>query len=144
MNPPLPSVWHPPMARSDSPPALPSPALGSLAHLMCDDRDYGDGEFIPALMRTCLARRARPFYLLFPRTEFFAADRELIGAMAHARTMADVEDAIDDYWVHPANRTWLRRTAGLRVSTLRLRQIAGDYLPPGKPQHPRRGPHSVS
>ena len=114
--------------------AIPAPARGSLAHLFCDDHDYGDEEFLPALMCACLNSHALPLYGLFGQSDFFSADREVADAVAHARTMDDVEAAIDRYWTHPTNRFWLRRAGGVRLSTLRLRQFASDYLPAIKPR----------
>ena len=52
----------------------------------------------------------------YPRVFLSASGRitdgELVGAAAHARTMDGVGAAIDEYWTHPANRQWLRRSAG--------------------------------
>ena len=87
----------------------------------------------------CLARRAAPIFALLGGSDFFAADRELIDAVAGAIAMDEVRAAVDDYWDHPANRQWLRRVAGLRVSTLRLRQVASEYLPLENPSRVRRG-----
>jgi len=124
---------------NDPHPTSRAPARGSLAHLYCDDHDFGDEEFLPAVMAACLATHALPLYGLFRRADFFSADRELVAAVAHARTMDEVEAAIDEFWLHPANRRWLRRGAGVRLSTQRLRRFARDYLvfakaPP--PAHP--------
>jgi hypothetical protein len=51
--------------------------------------------------------------------------------------MDEVREAVDDFWTHPANETWLRRTVALRISTRRLRQIAHGYLPFARPRSTR-------
>jgi hypothetical protein len=131
----LPPALHPPpMPPHGRDPQAHSPAPGSLAHLYCDDHDQGDAEFVPVVMRACLARRALPLYWLLGRSEFFTSDRELAEAVAQARTMDDVEDAIDYYWSQPANRKWLRRVGRIRLSTQRLRSFADDYLVDEKPR----------
>ncbi len=53
--------------------------------------------------------------------------------------MDELRNAIDEFWDHPANRGWLRRVAGFRVSTRRLRRIASEYLPLENPLRTRRG-----
>lgn len=113
-------------------------AHGSLAHLFCDDQDLGDHEFMHTVMWDCMAPRALPLFILLMNTRFFVADRELVSAVAEARTMDEVEIAIDYYWTHPSNRLWLRRVAGLRLSTQRLRRFAAGYLPLGKPRRTPR------
>lgn len=102
---------------------------GSFADRFCEDRRCRLDEFVPMVLRLCLPRRALPAFWLMGRSKFFDADRELIRAVAGAVAMDQVRNATDDYWSHPANRTWLRRWVGLRLSTLRLRRLAGQYLP---------------
>lgn len=95
----------------------------------CADRGCPPEAFESSVLRLCMAAHARPFFALVPHSSFFAADRELVRAVETAISMTDVRNAIDDYWSHPANRTWWRRVARFRVSTQHLRRIAHDYLP---------------
>jgi hypothetical protein len=114
-----------------------APAPKTFCARFCEDHHCAPADFGPALLRVCLQRRAAAIFALAGGAEFFAADRELVEMVAHATAMDDVRDAIDAYWDHPANRRWLRRMAGGRVATLRLRRIAREYLPLENPPRPR-------
>lgn len=92
------------------------------------------------VMRLCLNQQARLLHRLRPNAEIFAADRELVQTVARAVAMDEVRAAVDDFWTHPANETWLRRTVALRLSTRRLRQMAHGYLPFARPRSTPRIP----
>jgi hypothetical protein len=62
----------------------------------------------------------------------FAADLRLIHRVGDAVNLEEVSTAIDDHWDDPKNRGVLRRVFGARISTQRLRLIAGHYVPVGK------------
>jgi len=106
----------------------------SFSFRFCDDQGCAPDEFVTLLLLLCLNRHARLIYRLRPEAELFAADRELARAVARAVALDEVRAAIDDFWNHPANATWLRRTAAFRLSTRRLRRIAHDYLPFTRPR----------
>ena len=89
------------------------------------------------VLQICMARRALPVLVLMRHSGFFAADHELIRAVAQAVTMDEVREAIDEFWSHSANYTWFRRVAGLRLSTTRLRRVASQYLPFARPSRAR-------
>jgi len=135
-----------PLLRPVISPARPAPPAADLrsavcfSRRFCADRGCAEGEFVPAVMRICISPRARPGLALLGRSNLFAADRELVEAVAYALSMAEVRHAIDDYWSHPANRSWLRRMLGLRISTLRLRRLASDYVPFALPRFGRGYP----
>lgn len=86
----------------------------------------------------CLVRRASSIFALMRHPKFFAADRATVQGVANAVVMAESRDAIDEYRSHPTNRSWSRRGVGLRISTLRLRRLATEYLPFANPNRPRR------
>lgn len=51
---------------------------------------------------------------------YFDADLEFIAAVGRGTHLRDFAGDASDYQVHPDNRTWLRRTARLRVSSRKL------------------------
>lgn len=61
--------------------------------------------------------------LLALNPRFFAADLELIMAVARLKTSDELEEEIRDFRADPRNRRWSRRVLKLRVSTRRLRQL---------------------
>lgn len=58
----------------------------------------------------------------------FIADRDLLTSIALARTMTDVNEAIRDFFMEPANHRPLRRLGHVRVSTRKLKAFARPYL----------------
>ena len=58
----------------------------------------------------------------------FQADRDLISNVALATDMELVREAVADFFIHPANRGWLRNVAGIRISTTRLKSIAREFF----------------
>lgn len=109
--------------------ALGQPSSVSFSARFCKEHNCEPGEFVTAVLKHCIARRALPIFLLIRGSRLFALDRELIASIAAAVTMDEVRDAIDDFWDDSANQTWLRRLIGLRVSTRRLRRLVSEYLP---------------
>lgn len=104
----------------------------------CAGEDCAAAEFVPAILRICLAPRARLIFAVMPQSALFAPDRELVRSVAGAISITELRAAIDDYWFYPANRAWWRRRLGLQISTSRLRRVAGDYLPLALPRFPVR------
>lgn len=58
-----------------------------------------------------------------------APDRQLMARVGDACSIEEVEAVISSQARDPANATWMRRTAGFRVSIERLRGIAQRCLP---------------
>jgi hypothetical protein len=83
-----------------------------------------------------LHRHAIPLapFLNLLNPDYFEIDRELINRAALARTIPELNEEIRDYAMDFRNQGGLRRMIGLRLSTRRLRKLAGPYLPakPGK------------
>jgi len=138
MNLILHAMQHPRAAGFQASPIHDLPPSGTFSARFCDDHHCRRDAFVAAVLRLCVARRALPILLLMPNSRFFGADRELIQTVERASTMEEVQDDIDYYWSQPANKTWLRRVVGLRLSTSRLRRVAGEYLPFAKPRRARR------
>jgi hypothetical protein len=76
------------------------------------------------------------------RIGYFKPDRELIHGLARATTPEKFRDEINDYVLNPANASWLRNRAKLRVSTRRVERFAILCLGPNTPvagvRHDRR------
>lgn len=66
------------------------------------------------------------------RSHYFAPERELLEALAHVKSSQQLSDEIRDYISNPANRSWWRRTARIRLSTQRLRRLMGAHRFRGK------------
>ena len=96
----------------------------------CAARGCRREEFIPHLFRRSLHRHALLLALVVAavRHNHFAPDQELIGLAGRARTMRELDDERRDFRHDARNRHWWRTRARLRVSTRRLRRIAGLYL----------------
>jgi hypothetical protein len=91
-----------------------------------------------AIFWRALHLHALPFAPVLLWSRFFAADFDLIGGCMCARSMRELREEIDSNRHHPERRGWLRRRAGFRLSTQRLRRLAGDYLPGSKLPPPFR------
>lgn len=57
---------------------------------------------------------------------FFAPDRILIGGVAEAQSLEAIAEEIRDFFMDPANQTFVRKSCRLRISTKRLKAIAID------------------
>ena len=55
---------------------------------------------------------------------YFTADRELIRRVGESTGRRRVKEEIDDYFNHPANVGWVRRTLRVRLSTHAVRRLA--------------------
>lgn len=66
---------------------------------------------------------------LFP--QHFETDWELIRRAARCSSLRQVDEEIRDFVADPANRSWWRRVARIRLSTQRVRRLARCYLPAG-------------
>lgn len=96
----------------------------------CAARGCRSEEFIPQLLWRSLHRHA---LLVAPvvvtmRQDLFAVDRELIALVGRVRTMRELDEELRDFRYDPRNRHWWRTRVRLRISTRRLRRIAGGYL----------------
>lgn len=64
-----------------------------------------------------------------PQLKVFFPDYELIGRLAEARFVEEVDGAISEFWGHPDNDKWVRRKAKIRISTRRVQRLAAELLP---------------
>lgn len=117
----------------------------SLRERFCHDRRCAPERFAEELFRCCVPRRMRLWARLLGgvKVGLFRPDRELIVRAGGATTIPELRDAIDDYWASPENHWWWRRLGRLRMSTSRLRRIAGEYLPLTPPGHVRSAAKSA-
>lgn len=95
----------------------------------CDRHRCTPAQFRRRVFWFALHRHAVPLAPLLLIGEHFAADHDLIIACGRVKTMRHIWEELEDHRCHPQNIGWLRRQAGLRVSTHRLRRLARDYLP---------------
>ena len=72
--------------------------------------------------------------------DYFAMDRKSIGLAGRAKTMRQLNEGIRDYLMDYRNQQGLRNNAGLRLSTSRLRKLAGPYLPAMAAEPPKAPP----
>lgn len=109
----------------------------NLRERFCADVGCDVGQFEDEIFRRCLRRTARVLaWLLGGKTHpVFGPDLTLIARVGLARSLQDVRTVLDDHWCDPANDRWMRRKLGARISTQRLRRIAGHYVP-GEGQGP--------
>lgn len=56
--------------------------------------------------------------------KYFSPERDLLAAVGEAISMPRIRDEIRDYFMDPVQQRWLRRLAGVRLSTRRLQRIA--------------------
>jgi hypothetical protein len=81
-----------------------------------------------------------PFLMLL-RPGFFKADRDLIHGLATATTPEIFREEISDFVLNPANASWARNKAKLRVSTRRIERFALLCLGPNTPVARVRSSH---
>lgn len=96
----------------------------------CAARGCRREEFIPQIFWRALHRHA---LVLAPvvatmRRDHFAVDRELIAIAGRVRTLRELDEELRDFRHDARNRHWWRTRVRLRLSTRRLRRIAGTYL----------------
>lgn len=96
----------------------------------CAARGCRGDEFVPQIFWRALHRHAlviAPVAATMDR-DYFALDRELIAVVGRARTMGELDEELRDFRHDERNHHWWRMRARLRLSTRRLRRIAGTYL----------------
>jgi hypothetical protein len=76
-----------------------------------------------------LHARVAAFFVGGARAEYFSPDRDLIAAVANARSMGHVREEIREFFLDTRNRTWTRSRLRVRISTRRLKELAREYLP---------------
>lgn len=101
----------------------------------CEQHRCSPDAFLQKVFWASLYPHAVPFaaIILLLNREFFSADRALLLAVADATTMRRVRDEVRDYFWDSTNRGWLRRSANIRVSGQRLKNLARRHLPEGTP-----------
>jgi hypothetical protein len=118
----------------DAPPIHLEPSTNPPAnfrHIFAASRQVPLHCFERALFFDCAPLHALMVVLVVdsPQLTVFAPDYELIGRVAEARFIEEVETAISDFWGHPANDEWVRRKAKIRISTRRVQRLAAELLP---------------
>ena len=83
--------------------------------------------------------------LIWLNYDYFSPDRSLIANAADATSVARVREEVRDYFWDSSNRGWLRRSARVRVSGERLKNLSRRYLPerapsPGSAASPSAAP----
>jgi hypothetical protein len=103
----------------------------SFQDLFCEEHRCKEDEFSGKVFWRALYPHAWPFvpFLGGCRSDYFAADRELISGAGRATTMIQLRTEIADFVMDANNRGWLRQRARVRVSTTRLKRLARRYLP---------------
>lgn len=112
--------------------------MPTLRELFCAQTKCTPAQFEGRVFWHCLYPHARvmaPLLLLLQR-DFFSADRSLISRIADAQTMTFVREEVRDYFWDSNNRGWLRRTANIRVSGQRVKDLARRFLPEGSSNPP--------
>ena len=102
--------------------------------LYCESQRCTPVEFHHRVFRHCLYRHALlfgPLLRLF-RPQYFLVDHTFITDAGRARDIAEIRREVAEFFTHPNNRGWLRRTVRIRVSAGRLIELAEEYLPPSK------------
>ena len=107
--------------------------MSNFRELFCQQHQCTSEAFLRKVFWASLYPHAVPVaavIMVFNR-EFFSADRALILGVAEAQTMKRVREEVRDYFWDSTNRGWLRRSANIRVSGQRLKNLARRYLPEG-------------
>jgi hypothetical protein len=104
----------------------------TLAEAFCARHGCTMEEFRRRFFWRALHRHALPIAPLLQLGNHFAVDEDLIANCGRARSMHELREELLAHCHHPLNRGWLRRRLALRVSTHRLRRLAGQYLPGAK------------
>lgn len=112
----------------------PRPArdMATFQKLFCADYRCSEEEFVNRLLGRCLHGKAgllRPV-LSRIRPDYFAADKELVSAIAQCSRLAQVEAEIGDFVADHRNASWLRGGLRVRISTRSLRSLARSCLGP--------------
>jgi hypothetical protein len=91
----------------------------------CERFGVEAGNYDRALLRHTLFPHARCVLGVIERVAptFFAADRALVAEVGRATERRDFYFAIDEFREHPANRRFLRRVLGLRISATRCENV---------------------
>ncbi len=99
----------------------------------CEQHRCAPEAFVQKVFWASLYPHAIPVaaLILLVNREFFSADRALILGVAEATTLKRVRAEVRDYFWDSTNRGWLRRSANIRVSGQRLKNLARRYLPEG-------------
>ncbi len=108
--------------------------------LFCAEHKCPHDQFVRKVFWRCLHRHAVLFAPLVGgyRSSYFVADRELIERAGNAVHMAEVKESIEYFFIDADNRRWARQGLDLRLSSLRLRRLAQEYLRAGTlPERPR-------
>ena len=108
--------------------------MPTFREIYCEKHNCSPPQFPRKVFWACLYPHAwlvAPLILLF-NYEFFTADRALISSAADATTMKRIREDVRDFFWDSTNRGWLRRTANIRVSGQRLKNLARRYLPEGE------------
>lgn len=108
--------------------------MATFQKLFCAESRCSEREFVNRVLWRCLHGRA---YLLGPllsrlHPDHFAADRELVRAIAQCSRLADVEAEIRDFVSDHRNQSWLRGRGRMRISTRRVRSLVRTYLAPAR------------
>lgn len=103
----------------------------TFAESFCAHNQIPPEQFAREVFKRVLYRRARWVSWLLPLIwrGYFAADFDLIYGVERLRRVRAFAIEVDRFNEHPANRGFLRRTLGLRVSTCRLRALVRESLP---------------
>jgi hypothetical protein len=109
--------------------------MSSFRDRFCEQHGCSPDAFVQKVFWATLYRHAVPFaaIILLLNRDFFSADRALILGVADATTMRRVRDEVREYYWDSTNTGWLRRSANIRVSGQRLKNLARRYLPEGTP-----------
>lgn len=102
--------------------------MATYQELYCEMTKCPKKRFTRRLFWAALHRRALVLAPLIMLTNeaFFAADLELIAAVARLHKSDQLEEEIRDFREDPRNRDWARRVLKLRVSTRRLRRLLAE------------------
>jgi hypothetical protein len=105
--------------------------MKSFETLLCEKDGCKPDEFVKKVFWHCLTRHALPFVPLLGgyRSDFFAADRELIESAGRAVQLGQVREEIAAFFMDSGNRGFWRRTANIRLSTTRVTRLSKCYLP---------------
>ena len=100
--------------------------------IFCELHGVKRERFARVVFKQVLYRRARAVGWLFAilNGDYFAADYELINAVAQLRRLREFSIEAERFNYHPGNRGWFRRKLCIRISTNRLRQLIKATMPP--------------
>ncbi len=112
--------------------------LKSFQEHFCEKERCTAEQFARKVFFRTLYPQAKAFVTLLGgfRSDYFAADRELISGAGRATTMNQLRVEAEEFAIDSNNRGWLRQRVKIRVSTTRLKQLARQYLTEGEGQAP--------